>query len=510
MKKVIVKYNYYQDSIILVGIAAKIQQVEGVVQAVVLMAYQANKELLAELGMSDPEIEKATPNDLLIGLEAESEQVIDRLVNNLDSFLAPSLKSDEVFPNIDLAIQSAPDANLAVISVPGEFAGQEALKAINKGLNVFIFSDNVPLEEEIELKRLGKDKGLLVMGPGCGTAVINHVSLGLMSVISPGPVGIVGASGSGIQEIAVLLDKSGTGISQAIGTGGRDLSEEVGGVSMIQGIETLEHDEETKVIVLVSKRPAEATMEKILSLISACTKPVIVNFIASDSTPVQQSGAIPASTLEEAALKAAGLLKGEILTDAYRVELRDKITSQAKKERKKFSNSQKFLRGVFCGGTHCQEAEYIIREYIGEIYSNTHLNSSKPLDDPFTSFKHSLIDLGEEEFTVGKPHPVIDPATVKQRMLQEAKDPEVAIILMDIILGLGAHADPVGLLAGSIKSLKEEARSQGRHLCIVASVCGTNKDPQKLEEQENKLADAGVLLFPSNAQACLFAGLACP
>ena len=284
------------------------------------------------------------------------------------------------YPNFEMALESEPEANLVLISIPGEFAAREAKKAIMKGLHVFIFSDNVPLSEEVKLKKLAQQKEVLVMGPGCGTAVINNISLGLMSEVEPGPIGIVGASGSGIQEIAVIIDKQGLGISQAIGTGGRDLSEAVGGITMIQGIKALEEDEKTKIIVLVSKPPAPETMKKVLGVVSKCKKPVVINFLGGNTETITETGAISASTLEEAALKAVSLTRGEPLSEDFYESLKKEFAVFAEMEKKRLAPQQKYLRGLFCGGTHCEEAVLILKNYLKELYANVPLSSCIPLE----------------------------------------------------------------------------------------------------------------------------------
>lgn len=510
VSKTIVRHGFYQDSVILMAASEKIQRITGVSQVVVFMATEMNKILCTELGLMTDEASLATPNDMIIGIEATDQELIDRILDRLDDYLSPRQEGkDEVQwePSLEQAIKSNPMANLAVISLPGEFAGFASQKALDQGLNLFIFSQDVPIDEEVRLKQTAREKGLLVMGPGCGTAVIRGVSLGLMSRLSPGAVGIVGASGSGIQEIGVLLDRMGIGVSQAIGTGGRDLSDEVGGITMFQGIEALAEDDDIRVIVLVSKPPSRTTMEKVLTLAAGVGKPVVVNFLAGDENLIKAKGCIPARTLEDAAMSAARIIQGDRCTLPSEKDIRAELKNKADMEKAKFSSSQKYFRGLFCGGTHCEEAIMILAGYYDGIYSNVPMKPCVPLQSSFKSQLNSLVDMGAEEFTTGRVHPVIDPIPLKVRLSQEGLDPEVAVILLDIMLGYGAHTDPAGFLAHTIHKAIEDAARNGRHLLVVGSVCGTEKDAQVLSRQEKTLQDAGMLLFPSNARACNFIGL---
>lgn len=510
MFRTVIKENEYHDSVFLMNISANVQNTEGVKQVVIVMGTEMNKTVLADVGMLSSQAEEATPHDMIIAVEAQNEQGIEEVLVKIDHLMTKGMKREEkdiTYPTFELALGALPEANLALISVPGEFAAKEAKKAIMKGLHVFIFSDNVPLSEEVELKKLAQEKGILVMGPGCGTAVINNVSLGLMSAVEPGPIGIVGASGSGIQEIAVLINKEGLGISQAIGTGGRDLSEEVGGMTMIQGIKALENDEKTAVIVLVSKPPSPKTMQKVLNVVFECKKPVVINFLGVDHQLIETRGAVSAHTLEEAALKAVRIIKKEKPLEDFFKSQRERLTSFANAEKSKFASQQKYVRGLFCGGTHCEESILILDNLISDLYSNVPLHNCRQLEDVNTSYRNSLIDMGDEEFTKGRPHPVIDLTMFKERLVKESRDAEVAVILLDVILGYGAHFDPAGVMADTIASIKEKAAREGRNLCFVASVCGTDKDPQNLGSQERKLKKAGVIVTPSNAQASLLSGL---
>jgi FdrA protein len=509
IKKCIVRKNEYHDSVVLMRITENIQKIEGVDKAAIVMATDNNKKLLEEMDLLTKDAKEASPNDLLIAIEVKKEEKLNEVMLKIDEFLTKRIQeiAEMGFPkSLESALEVLPDANLVIISVPGQFASFEAKKALEKNLNVFLFSDNVPLEDEIELKRLAYEKNLLLMGPEAGTAIINGVGLGFANVVDRGPIGIVGASGTGIQEVASIISRE-SGISQAIGVGGRDLSEEVGGIMTIEGIKALEDDGETKVIVVIAKSSTPKVQEKVLSVIKKCKKPIIVDFIGSDISIISSAGAIPALTLEGAAMKAVALIKGKKPKEIEFTLPKSEITSIINSESQRFTSSQKYVRGLFSGGSFCDEAMLIMNRWLSKIYSNVANKQKFRLEDPYTSIEHTCIDMGASPFTVGKPHPMIDFSLRKLRLLKEAKDPEVAVILLDVVLGYGAHQDPAGELAPIISQAKSIAQKDGRYLSVVASICGTIKDPQGFNMQKKKLKDVGVVVMPSNAQAARMAAL---
>ncbi len=346
------------------------------------------------------------------------------------------------------------------------------------------------------------------MGPDCGTAIIDGIGLGFANFVERGSIGVVAAAGTGLQEVTSLISRLGLGISQAIGTGGRDLKKEVGGLMMLRGLDLLAKDPDTKVIVVISKPPDPEIEKKVLNFIKGCKKPVIVDFIGGNLEEVEKAGAIPAITLEEAALKAVAIAKGlEIPPYIPFAFPRDQVREMARKEFEKLNDEQNYLRGLFSGGTLCYEAMVLLSPLIGDIHSNIPLKPELSLKNSLVSVAHTCIDMGTEEFVTGRPHPMIDLTPRIVRLQKEAKDPEVGVILLDVVLGYGANQDPAGLLAPAIKKAKEIAKAQGRYLAVVASVCGTDKDPQNYIEQKRKLEDAGVLVMPSNAQAARMAAL---
>jgi succinyl-CoA synthetase alpha subunit len=508
----IVKKNLYVDSIFLMNATREMMKLEGVRDAVLVMGSDMNKTVLAEFGASGSDIENATPGDLILSLDSDRAEVSAEAQALMESLLkqksGEKKEGNAAYPTLDLALDNSPDVNLVYISVPGEYAGLEARIALDQGKNVFIFSDNVPLEEEVELKRLAKEKGLWVMGPGCGTSVLGGVSVGMMSKIGKGPIGIVGASGSGIHEIAALIDRAGSGVTQAIGTGGRDLSKEVGAITMIQGLTCLMEDDETKVIVLVSKPPHPESAEKIFSLLENSSKPAVIYFLGRNLPTPKGKNVILAATLEDAAQKALELSRGEAPDKGDPVaKIRETLSPEAAAAAQKLRPEQKYLRGLFCGGTHCEEAILLLKDLLGEVHSNLAFGGSIALKDAKRSAGHCLVDMGDEEFTLGKPHPVMEPSILNDRLLQEAEDPEAGAILFDLLLGYGAHKAPVSAISETLSEIRKKLQAEGRYLCMAATLTGTGRDPQGFDEQRRQLEALGVRVLPSNAQAALLAGL---
>jgi len=402
------------------------------------------------------------------------------------------------------ALGALPGANLALISVPGQYAAQEARWALEHNLHVLIFSDNVPLQDERALKELARRQKLLVMGAECGAAIVNGTVLAFGNAVRRGPVGIVAGSGTGLMQVSVLVDNEGPGVSQAIGTGGRDLLDDIGGLTMLQGIDLLEADEDTRVIVLVAKAPAPQTMQRVIERIRQCHKPVVVNFLGGQPQAFAQAGAVPTTTLEEAACWAMDLARGQPLRRVGFSLPDDEIAALIVQETARLAPQQKYLRGLFCGGHFAKEALLLVQEAVGEVYTNLG-GKALPLADPRLSVRHSIVDMGAEEFTLGRPHPMIIPRPIRQRILQEGRDAEVAVLLLDVVLGYGAHRDPASILAPAIAQAREQAAAEGRYLAAVASVCGTEQDIQNARVQEQRLREVGVVILPSNAQAARLA-----
>ncbi len=499
-----VKPNTYYDSVRLMRASEMLSHLADIHQAIVAMGTDANKRVLAETNLLTDTVAGAGPNDLMIVIEANSDEAAQNALRQAEAKLtetAPASTAGRavVRPRIfEQARQSLANANMALISVPGPYAKLEVAKALQANMHVFLFSDNVPLAEELELKQWAVAKERLMMGPGCGTAIINGVALAFANAVRPGPIGLVAASGTGLQEVTCLLDRGRSGISQAIGVGGRDLSEKIGGLMMRQGLAMLAADPETKLIVLISKPPAPMVTETVLAAAQASGKPVIVNFLGSQRSG-QENGLTFTTTLEETAEAA---LRHISATDKTHFSLAPaELEVLASTERQKLGPGQRYLRGLFSGGSLCDEAMLILAGQLPALYSNIPLRGEWALADGWHSREHSCIDMGEEEFTQGRPHPMIDPRLRQERLLKEADDPAVAVILLDVVIGYGSHPNPAGALVETIRIAKAKAAEQGRHLAVVAHVCGTGQDPQGLVRQENLLGEAGVLVLPTNAQA---------
>ncbi|MBI5240122.1 MAG: acyl-CoA synthetase FdrA [Elusimicrobia bacterium] len=507
-----VKTGAYFDSVTLMVAARELSAKPGVQDAAVVMGTAENLAILKASGLLCPEISKAGDTDLLISVktadEASAKAALAEAEALLKSVRQRKAKDSSYAPkSLETALQILPGADLALISVAGRYAAQVAREALDKGLHVMLFSDNVPVEAEVELKESARGKGLLVMGPDCGTAIINGVPLGFANAVSRGEIGIVAAAGTGLQEVSSIISNEGAGISQAIGTGGRDVKKEVGGIMFLEGLKALAEDEATTVIVLVSKPPHESVLQKLGAAVKAVRKPVVAMFLGAEPKTVAGYGMTAAATLEEAALLAAALAKGKS-PDSVRDRLKrrdDELRDLALQEAGKSAKGQRFIRGLFSGGTFCGETQVIFRGLLREVFSNAPVSPSTELADAWKSQGHAVVDLGEDAFTVGRPHPMIDFSLRNRRIQDEAEDPETAVILLDVVLGYGANLDPAGELAGAIAAARRTASDAGRHLNFICSVTGTEKDPQVRSKMEAALREAGALVLPTNAAAARLA-----
>lgn len=492
--------NFYRDSVSLMQISSTFAKLPGVEQASAIMASPNNVSLLREAGLLTGSVE-ATANDLLIALQGNADALESALTAAESALKQPPPSSSGTGSSrgipprsIEMGLGNMVGANLALISTPGEYAASEAFKALSLGLNVMLFSDNVELKDEIALKRFAQSRDLIVMGPDCGTAIINGIPLAFANVVRRGVIGVVGASGTGLQQVTCLVDRWGGGISQAIGTGGHDLHRDVGGISMLQGLSALAADPSTSVIVLISKPPSPEVAGHVLEAAERAGKPVVVNFLGADPSRVRRGNVFAATTLEDAAAAAVALAEGRNPGDAEPKCPPISIPSG-------LSPGQQYIRGLYSGGTFCYEATLLLKKELGQISSNTPVESGDRLSDVWTSRAHTVIDLGDDLFTRGRPHPMIDHRLRNERLIKEATDPETAVILLDVVLGYGSHADPAGEIIPVVQKAHDLAGKAGRDLVIIGFVCGTAKDPQNLSQQEAALREAGVILAESNAQA---------
>jgi succinyl-CoA synthetase alpha subunit len=508
----------YYDSVTLMLVAKELLAMPGVQDAAVVMGTPANLALMRDAGLLTAAAEAATPNDLVVAVLAAGDGEAAAALSAVDGLLAAGKGGKQAEGaarrprSLRAAVRQAPDANLALISVAGRYAAREARLALAKGLHVMLFSDNVSLEDEIALKTLAGDRGRLCMGPDAGTAIINGVGLGFANAVPRGPIGIVSAAGTGLQSVSSDIARRGSGVSQAIGTGGRDLSEAVGGRTMLAGIAALQADPQTQVIVLVSKPPSERVTDEVLAAAKG-SKPAVVCFLGADPGVIEKAGLIPVSTLEQAAAVAVALARGEEWCSPIVAcdEAPLAWLAQARADAEKLQPGQCFIHGLYSGGTFCYEAQLILRHLPDGLFSNAPVH--KPAaghdapDDVVVHGQHVILDLGADEYTVGRLHPMLDPSLRNRMIVQTADDPEAAVLLLDVVLGYGAHPNPAGEAAQAIIDARAKAAAAGRYLPVVAFVCGTEDDPQRLSEQEAKLRGAGALVTASNAQAARVAAL---
>ena len=534
MKEAIVRKDAYYDSVFLMLISTNVRKLSGINEAVVAMGTEMNRNLLAAMGLSEPEVASATANDLIIAVEADGEDALSSARIKVDELLRQKSVTDDRADyrpaTLAAAGRAAPDANLAIVSLPGRFAAHEARKALRSGLHVMLFSDNVSLADEVSLKQLAGEKGLLMMGPDCGTAIINGHPICFANAVPRGPIGIVAASGTGLQEVSCVIARSGSGVSQALGTGGRDIREpEVGGMMMVRCIEALGADAKTRVIVVVSKPPNPSLTPRVIRALKRTGKPSVVHFVGSyeplcadgairyagnltdaarfavalaDATSTERSGLSSAFVASGAEANTAGARPSE----AGGFDLPDaEIEQIVAKERRGIAPHQKYVRGLYTGGTLADEAVAVLSRGIEDVYSCDASDPALRLRDPRVSQRHTVVDLGDDTFTVGRPHPMIDPSIRTDRLNREAGDPEVAVLLLDCVIGYGSHPDPAGAMLESVSRARTMARERGGYLAVIASVTGTDGDPQGLWRQQATLSAAECIVMPTNYQAALLA-----
>ncbi|UCF10130.1 MAG: acyl-CoA synthetase FdrA [Candidatus Bipolaricaulota bacterium] len=499
MKAVLIERNRYFDSVFLMRVSHELELLPGIGRAIVSMATPTNLEGLLRVGFAiDPADGELLPQDLVVALDAASQEAIDSATERLAALLAgddgagwadafaagaPATTRD--------AVAGDPALNLALISVPGRYAAREARRALRLGLHVMLFSDNVSVEDEIELKDEAIGRDLLMMGPDCGTAILNGVPLGFANAVRDGAVGIVGASGTGMQEISTIVHRLGGGVSQAIGTGGRDLSEAVGGRMTIAAIAALGGDPRTEVLVVVSKAPPPEIAARVVAALRASGKPAVAHFVTGGDE-VREDGVITTDTLADAAYEACRALGIEPHEEpAPPVPEVDQLGS-----------GQRFVRSLFCGGTLAQEAWHLLRRGGRAVVSNVASDPEMRIAAGSEVEGHVVWDLGDDAFTVGVPHPMIEPALRDDLVARCGDDPSVLAVLTDCVLGYGAHPDPAGSLADAAALAMTHARAGGRTLFVFASVTGTEGDPQGYERQRERLRATGIHVAMSNASAC--------
>lgn len=495
-----IRSGAYYDSVVLMQLQRALADLPDVEDAGVVMGTRANLDLLDQTGLLVDEIKNAKPDDLVLVVRARSAAAAEDALSRVDE-LAAARRSregagEDFLPkSLESAAKMLPDARWTLVSVPGRYAAGVAREALRLGRHVFLYSDNVTLEEELALKQEGAQKGLLVLGPDCGTTIIRGIGLGFANQVRLGSIGMVAASGTGLQQVSVRIHEYGGGLTHAVGTGGRDLSSQVGGITARMALDALDRDPETRVIVLVSKPPDQAAADQILAYARTLSKPVVVNFIGYRTTLRELDNLYFTTTFDDTAA-AAVALDSEVSPEEAEQSLDPDL----------FGSGQRYLRGLYSGGTLAYEALLILERYLPAVYSNAPIKKEYRLANSLVSQGHTIVDLGEDEFTVGRLHPMMDNELRLSRLAAEAEDPETALILLDVVLGYGSHPDPAAELAPGIASAIEAAAKEGRHLEVVVTLAGTESDPQDRDAQREKLQGAGAKVFLSSDSAVRYAG----
>jgi FdrA protein len=511
-----VRQNFYRDSLQLLKISDKIKRQLGIHEAAVIMGTRTNKQILSKLGFPQDKIKQAKESDSIIAIKAQDKKSLDSVLTRLDDLLEGTDRimsgTENTGQTLDLnsALISMHDANLALISVPGEYVKDLSLRLIDAGIHQQIFSDHVPISDELVIKKHASDNGILILGPGSGTSIINGKGVGFSNIIRNGPVGIVAAAGTGLQEVSTLLDRSEIGVKHGLGVGGNDPKDEIGGIMIIESIKALEACNDIRIIDIVSKPPSSQVKEKITEyILSNGKKNYVLTFIGTAKMTnyhVKARKVLEVNTLTSSVLAVAK----QSGVDNFRKTIEEiyipsmTLSKRLEKEWLELHKSQKYLRALLTGGTFTYEAQVILNGIpLRDIYSNVPIVGSRVLPNTSKSYMNSVIDLGEEEFTEGRAHPMIDPTIRKLRLLDESMDSKVAVIMLDFVLGYGSNSDPVGAIINEIRNAKTNAERQGRYLSIVAYVCGTKRDPQNYESSMQLLKRSGVIVMPTNAFATI-------
>lgn len=509
----IIVRDTYRDSVFLMRVSSRLREQDGIAQAEILTGTPSNLEALHDHNLLPSELVDAQPgpNDLLIAVRgtegsvertlSEARKLIDTQhvhdVGNIerdsaDRYRAGSLRD---------ALEVLPDANLALISLPGPHVRSEAMAALRRGLNLLIFSSSVDIDDEMAIKREAEQRGLLVMGPDCGTAMFRGAGLGFANAVRSGPVGLVGASGTGLQQVSTFIHHCGCGISHIIGTGGGDVGPEIAGRMTLSGMDLLDSDPETRVVVIVSKPPHPEAAERILARAQRIQKPVVVCFLGADTSGLRDDPPVQVGTLEDAALVAVSLAEdkrlGEVRAIAAALEPdQDDILAR---EASLLARDQRFVRGLFCGGTFALEAAFLLKSMVGDVSGNFRATGIKLIDDTVRIAGHGVLDLGAESLTRGRPHPMLAPDMREAQILSAAGDPSVGVVVLDFVLGYGVHPDPAGSTAPILRKMSEATAENGRHIAILATVCGTDRDPQGLADQVRTLREVGAVVTYSSS-----------
>lgn len=513
MKTVHIESGIYYDSVFLMRVSSSVEALDGVIRALVAMGTESNLELARSLGFEVPD--SVSSDNMIIAIDIQEGFDAANILEQTRSIMSARSSTHDVGyrpRTLQAALTELPEAHLVVVSVAGVHAAREAEAALDRGLHVMIFSDNVPIADEIRLKRRAASEGLLVMGPDCGTAIINGIPLCFANHVRRGPIGVVAASGTGLQEVTSRLHSLGSGVSQAIGTGSRELKiVDAPGLTMRMSLRALEVDPVTEVVIVVSKPPSAGVAEALMNHLARFTKPIILHLVGGvpESLSVPESVTVAQSLAEAADLAILGP-DGMIRAgghDEHAISLlRDARRVQASEGGSRLPAGRVYLRGIYCGGTLADELIVIASKELGPVRSVSGTAWGPALQNPSSSEKHTVLDLGEDIFTAGRPHPMIDPTIRLERIAQEAADPETGVIVLDFVLGTGSHPDPVGITRSVIDSVREDFGQDGP--LFIATVVGTEEDPQNRVAAVNTLEAAGVVVADSNAEAAELAVVA--
>ncbi len=493
----LVRSGVYFDSVVLMRLQRSLAALPEVLAAGVVMATPANKEILAQSDLVSPEVEAARPDDLLVVVRAATADAAEQALAQVESLLrGPRLADEGTYRprSLHAALGQLPQAQWVMISVPGRYAAALARQALEADRNVFLYSDNVTLEDEAALKRLARERGRLLMGPDCGTAILSGIGFGFANRVRPGAIGLVGASGTGLQAVASTIDALGGGLSQAgishagishaLGTGGRDLHAAIGGSTALQAIDLLRRDDGTQVLVVISKPPSPAVASTILAALARTGKPSVVHFLGQ-ARPARRLGDVHFATSLAETAEIAVDLAGR--------------SGGAEPSAVQSSGERRLLRGLFSGGTLAYEALLGLQTLLGPIESNLHLPGAPPVGPSATG--HRLLDLGDDAYTVGRPHPMIDLGALREQLAAAAAEEHVGVVLLDVVLGHGAHGDPSAELAPEIARAMTTATARGGALAAVVVLVGTDSDPQDFARQQAALSEAGAHVVRSVHEA---------
>lgn len=500
--KTIIMPNSYRDSVFLMKLSGQAKEKGGAETVSAMMGTTRNKELFEASGLMTPEIRDANPNDLVIAIRASEDKLEAAeaaVLTLLNEAPAKKQSGDGVAAaprTIDAAVAADPDLNTAIISVAGDYARYEAARAVTNNMDVMLYSDNISIADELALKTMASRKKLMVMGPDCGTAIIAGTPLAFANQVRTGPVGVIGASGTGLQEVCCLLDRMGVGISQAYGTGGRDLKDEIGGLTALTALERLAEDDNTTSVAILGKPPGKATRAKILERCRQLGKPVFMHYMgASDYDAENKAGFGTAGNLTDFSIMVAKHANPAAALDG-------------KTDDHPLPTGLKpgFLHGLFGGGTLCQEAAEIASANLpGEKFTNLKVEGFKHITGKDKIDGHLFLDLGEDEFTVGRPHPMMAPDLKMDRLIESLCNPKVTVALIDLVIGYGAHPDQANLVVQAMEKADKQSGGASRAKLVVASVCGTDADTPNRNSQVAILEKAGVVVLASNAIAANWA-----